>query len=217
MDAARRARPDRRFRAALVRQDRDPRRAFHPVARHRAQQVLLLAPALRLSQRAQRLGSPRFLARRVGEAGHPRFLSPASAGRLPAVDVHDARRRHRGGQPVERLAGVEPGGAAAQVERQNVAERDGLPTAARAASTLAYRRFLHQHLGYVLLPVQRAGWLQPFDCALGLARGDEGGRHRDHSPSREGEIPGCQTAPHLRQRAAVPRQGLQGIHPYLGG
>ena len=113
-------------------------------------------------------------------------------------------------------AGVEPGGAAAQVERQNVAERDGLPTAARAASTLAYRRFLHQHLGYVLLPVQRAGWLQPFDCALGLARGDEGGRHRDHSPSREGEIPGCQTAPHLRQRAAVPRQGLQGIHPYLG-
>ena len=64
--------------------------------------------------------------------------------------------------------------------------------------------------GYVLLPVQRAGWLQPFDCALGLARGDEGGRHRDHSPSREGEIPGCQTAPHLRQRAAVPRQGLQG-------
>ena len=61
-------------------------------------------------------------------------------------------------------------GAAAQVERQNVAERDGLPTAARAASTLAYRRFLHQHLGYVLLPVQRAGWLQPFDCALGGLR-----------------------------------------------
>ena len=165
------------------------------------QQVLLLAPALRLSQRAQRLGSPRFLARRVGEAGHPRFLSPASAGRLPAVDVHDARRRHRGGQPVERLAGVEPGGAAAQVERQNVAERDGLPTAARAASTLAYRRFLHQHLGYVLLPVQRAGWLQPFDCALGLARGDEGGRHRDHSPSREGEIP------RMPDRASSPTTG----------
>ena len=36
------------------------------MARHRAQQVLLLAPALRLSQRAQRLGSPRFLAGKSG-------------------------------------------------------------------------------------------------------------------------------------------------------
>ena len=50
------------------------------------------------------------------KAGHPRLLSPASAARLPAADVHDARRRHRGRQPVERLAGVEPGGPAAQVE-----------------------------------------------------------------------------------------------------
>ena len=159
LDAARRARPDRRFRAALVREDRDPRRAFHRLARHRAQQpdrcglgpdsvVLFLARALRLRQRAQRLGSPGFLAPRVGKAGHPRLLSPASAARLPAADVHDARRRHRGRQPVERLAGVEPGGPAAQVEGQNVAERDGLPTASATASALAYRCFLHQHLGH---------------------------------------------------------------------
>ena len=59
LDAARRARPDRRFRAALVREDRDRRRAFHRVARHRAQQVLFLAPALRLRQRAQRQLRPR--------------------------------------------------------------------------------------------------------------------------------------------------------------
>ena len=122
------------------------------------------------------------------KAGHSRLLSRASAARLPAADVHDARRRHRGRQPVERLAGVEPGGPAAQVERQNVAERNGLPTASGTASALAYRCFLHQHLGHVLLPLQRARRLQPFDCALGLARGDEGSRCRDHSRSRQGEI-----------------------------
>ena len=60
LDTARRARPDRRFRAALVGEDRDRCRAFHQVARHRAQQVLFLAPTLRLGQRAQRLGAPRF-------------------------------------------------------------------------------------------------------------------------------------------------------------
>ena len=57
------------------------------------------------------------------------------------LTFHDARRRHRGRQPVERLAGVEPGGPAAQVEGQNVAERDGLPTASATASALAYRCF----------------------------------------------------------------------------
>ena len=37
--------------------------------------------------------------------------------------------------------------------------------------------------GHVLLPVQRAGRLQPLDRALGSARVDDGGRHRDHSAS----------------------------------
>ena len=67
LDAARPTRPDRRFRAALVGEDRDPRRAFHRLARHRAQQVLFLAPPLWLCQRAQRLGSPRFLGSKSGE------------------------------------------------------------------------------------------------------------------------------------------------------
>ena len=44
-----------------------------------------------------------------------------------------------------------------------------------AASALAYRRELHQHLGHVLLPVQRAGRLQPVHRPLGSARVDDGG------------------------------------------
>src|SRR5262249_7598027 len=42
------------------------------VARHHRQQVLRLAETLRQSERAQRLGSPGFLAGGVGEAGHHR-------------------------------------------------------------------------------------------------------------------------------------------------
>jgi hypothetical protein len=38
-------------------------------------------------------------------------------------------------------------------------ERHRVPAAARAASALAYRRFLHQYRRHVLLSVQRAGWL----------------------------------------------------------
>ena len=70
-----------------------------------------------------------------------------------------------------------------QMEREAVEERDGLRAAAAAASTLAYRRELHQHIGHVLLLVQRAGRVQPFHRALGSARVDDRGRHRDHSAS----------------------------------
>ena len=86
----------------------------------------------------------------------------------------------------------------------------------QAASTLAYRRFLHQHQRHVLLPVQRAGRLQPVHRALGFARVDDGGRHRDHSARSQGEIPGSEAADHLRQRSAVHRAGLQGVHSDLG-
>jgi len=70
---------------------------------------------------------------------------------------------------------LKPGGAAAQVEPEAFEERDGLRATAPTASTLAYRRELHQHRGDILLLVQRAGWLQPLDRALGSARGNDGG------------------------------------------
>ena len=114
------------------------------------------------------------------------------------------------------MARAEPGGAAAQVEREALEERDRLRATAAAASALAYRRELYQHRGDVLLLVQRAGWLQPLHRALGSARVDEGGRYRDYSPSRQGEAPRGSAADHLRQWPAIHRPGFQRVHPHLG-
>ncbi len=86
----------------------------------------------------------------------------------------------------------------------------------KAASTLAYRCFLHQPLWDLLLLVQRSGWLQSFDRALGSAGVDEGSRHRTDSATRQGEVSGGQTADDFRQRAAVHRSRLQGVHSHLG-
>src|SRR4029077_19213499 len=97
LGSAQYAGPDRGFRLALVGEDRDRRRAFHCVARHHRQQVLRLAGTLRQGERAQRLGSPRFLAGGLGETGHHRVPPEEPSGRLPAADVHDAGCRHRGG------------------------------------------------------------------------------------------------------------------------
>src|SRR6266566_1399567 len=180
------------------------------------QQVLRLARPLRSPQRAQWLGSPGLLAGGVGEAGDHRVPSEEPAGGLPAADLHDAGRRYRGGESGQRVAGVEPGGTAAQVESEALEEGDRLRATAAAASALAYRRELHQHRGDVLLLVQRAGWFQPLHRALGSARVDEGGRYRDYSPSRQGEAPRGSAADHLRQWPAIHRPGFQRVHPDLG-
>jgi hypothetical protein len=60
----------------------------------------------RKGERAQRLGSPLFLAGGLGEAGRHRVSLEEPAGRLPPAEVHDARRRHRGSESDQRLAGV---------------------------------------------------------------------------------------------------------------
>ena len=91
--SARHAGPDRGFRPALVGEDGDQRWTVHGVARHRRQQILRLARAVRQCERAQRLGFPRFLAGGLGEAGHHRVSSREPPGGLPPADVHDARRR----------------------------------------------------------------------------------------------------------------------------
>ena len=91
LGSARYAGPDRGFRAALVREDRDQRRALHRVARHHGQQVLRLAGTLRQSERAQRLGSPRSVVGRLGEEVDHRFPSQESARRVPPIGVHDDR------------------------------------------------------------------------------------------------------------------------------
>ena len=100
---------------------------------------VLLARTLRPRQRAQRLGSPGFLAGGLGEAGDHQFSFEEPAGGLPAADVHDAGRRYRGGESVERLAGTGASRPIKEMERKAVAERDGVRFNHTAASALAYR------------------------------------------------------------------------------
>src|SRR5437588_8204037 len=126
LGSARYAGPDRGFRPALVGEDRDRRRAFHCVARHHRQQVLRLAGTLRQGERAQRLGSPRFLVGGLGETGHHRVPSEEPVGRLSAADVHDAGCRRCGGESVQRLARIGASGTTIEVERQAVEEGHGL-------------------------------------------------------------------------------------------
>src|ERR1035437_5333092 len=120
--SARYAGPDRGFRLALVGEDRDRRRVVHRVARRDCQQVLRLAGTLWQGERTQRLGSPRFLAGGLGEAGHCRLPFEEPAGRLSAADVHHPGCRHRGGESIQRVACPQPGGAAVEVEGQAIEE-----------------------------------------------------------------------------------------------
>src|SRR5271165_1563107 len=69
--------------------------------------------------------------------------------RLSPIDVHDAGSRHRRSEPVQRVAGTGAGRAVSKVERKAIEEGDRVRTAAVPASTLAHRRFLHQHQRHV--------------------------------------------------------------------
>ena len=165
-------------------------RFIRVAGRHR-QQVLRLAGALRQGERAQRLGSPRFLAGAVGEGGHHRLPPEESVGGLSAADVHDAGCRRGGGESGQRMASAETSGTAVA---------SGTASRRRRAPASSSRSQPHQHWhidvsyinisGHVLLPVQRAGWLQPLHRALGSAGVDDGSGHRDHLGASQGEVPG---------------------------
>jgi hypothetical protein len=66
-----------------------------------------------------------LLAEGLGKAGDHSVPPEESTGRLPAADVHDAGRRHRGGESGQGVACAESGGATAKVEREAI-ERDWL-------------------------------------------------------------------------------------------
>ena len=181
------------------------------------QQVLRLARTLRPRQRAQRLGSPGFLAGGLGEAGDHQFPFEESAGGLPAADVHDAGRRHRGGESVQRVAGTGASGIAEEMEREAIEERDRLRATTAAASALAYRRELHQHLAArsttcAACWTATAASIVHWDLRESMTEADieiilQGG---------QGEVPGGEAADHLRQRPAIHRAGFQGVHSHLG-
>src|ERR1019366_563067 len=90
------------------------------------EQVLRLARTLRTRQRTQRLGSPGLLAGGLGKTGNHQFSFEESAGGLSPADVHDAGCRHRGGEPVERVAGTGESGAAEEMEGEAIEERHWL-------------------------------------------------------------------------------------------
>src|ERR1019366_9748570 len=113
-----------------------------------------------------------------------------------------------GGGPLQLLARPGASRTAVALEGPAVAKRNGLRAAARAASTLAYRCFLHQCERHLLLSVQHSGWLQPFDRALGFTGIDDRGGNRSHSATSACEISRSKTPDHLRQRTTVHRQGF---------
>src|ERR1017187_7907340 len=103
------------------------------------EQVLRLARTLRTRQRAQRLGSPGLLARGLGKAGNHQFPFEESVGGLSPADVHDAGRRHRGGEPVERVAGIGESGATEEMEGEAIEERHWIRATPAGAPALAYQ------------------------------------------------------------------------------
>jgi hypothetical protein len=63
------------------------------------------------------------------------------------------------GESGERMASVEASRTTVVMERQALAQRDGVRTASPAAPALAHRCFLYQPGGHVLLLVQCVGWI----------------------------------------------------------
>jgi hypothetical protein len=215
MGTPRYARPGDRLRAPLERRDRDRGPDVRSLAGLGLQQVLRLAAALRQSERTQRLDSSRLLVGRLGEAGHYRVPRPLPAGRLSTLDLHDAGCRRGGGQSLQRVAGAAGGRSPGARQRQAVEQGEGLPATAGAAPALARGYLLPQPLGHLLLPLQRAGRLQPLPGPLGDPRIDDRSRGRDHSAAGAGAVPSGLASDHLRQRAAIHRSRFQGVYSPL--
>src|SRR6266700_3523337 len=215
MGSPRQARPSDRFRAPLERAHGDCGPEVYPLAGCGLQQVLRLGSPLRQGERTQPLGSPRFLAGGLGETGDYRVPRPLPAGRLSAADLHDVGCRRGGGEPRQRLASLAPGRSTGTLEKQDVEQGQGLSPTAGPAPALARGYLLSQSGGNVLLPVQRAGRLQPLSAALGNPGIDDRSGSRDHLAASAGTVPSGRSPSHLRQRAAVHRSRLQRIHPDL--
>ena len=83
--------------------------ALGRMAGDRPEQIQPLEPPARHSQPAQRHGPPRFLAGGLGEGRDHRLPRPLPLGGISAVGLHDARRRRRGRQPLQRLPRAQGG------------------------------------------------------------------------------------------------------------
>jgi hypothetical protein len=215
MGSPRYPRPGDRLRAPLERAHRDRGPEDCSLAGRGLQQVLRLAGPLRQGERTQRLGSPRFLAGRAGEAGDCGVPRPLPSGRLSPADVHDAGCRRGGRESGQRLASLAPSRPIGALEEQTLEQGPGLSATAGAAPALARGYLLSQSGGHVLLSLQRTGRLQPLLGALGNPRVDDRGRGGDHFAAGARAVPRGRASYHLRQRAAVYGPRLQRVHPDL--
>ena len=170
LGSPRHPRPSGRLRQPLDRADGTARQAALGLAGPARGQVLRLEEPLREGQRAQRPDPPRLVAGGLGEAGDPRLSPPAPRRRLPALDLHDARRGRRGGQPGHRLPRAFAGRSARPTLGQALEKGHGLRPAPAAPPALAHRHQLPQHRRHVLLPHQHPRRLQPLHRPLGHPR-----------------------------------------------
>ena len=145
--------------------------------------------------RTDRRGSRGLLALVMGEAGDHRLPLKQSAGALPAINLHDAGCRHRGRESGQLMAGAEPGRAAAEVEPKALQEKEPASNNSQCRTSIG------------ILTSLTSTSAQPLHRSLGTARTNDGGRHRDHSLSGQGEVPRVEVAHYLRQRSAVHREG----------
>ena len=162
----------------------------------------------------------RFLATGGWRTGRSRpsstITTAASARGLSAADVHDARRRRRGGQPVQRLPRAERR-RAGSTATNGLASKKGTGfvqplkptntgTSTSATSTSAARfttsaRVLDGYSRYIV----------HWEIRETMTEQDSG----DDRATGSREVPRRDAADHQRQRTAVHRQGLQGVHPPL--
>ena len=145
------------------------------------------------------------------------FPSEESAGRISAIDVHDAGCRRGGGQSVQRLAGAETSRTAGAVEEASP----------RARAPASSSRRSRTNTGISMFPTSTCRGTFYYLCSVldGFSRSLVHWDLRESMTEAEiemilgtsqGEVPGSETADHLRQRAAVHRAGLQGVHSHLG-
>jgi transposase len=105
----------------------------------------LMAEHVALKRVARHHRHPATSGWRIGRSRPYRLPSEEPAGRLPAADVHDAGRRHCGGEPDQRLAGAGTSGTVIELGRKAVEEGHGLRAASGRSSALAHRRVVHQY------------------------------------------------------------------------
>jgi hypothetical protein len=120
------------------------------------QQVPPVAQPVRQGQRAQRQDPSRVVAGGLGKTGHPGLLRPPSLGRLSSLDLHDARRRRGGRQPLQRVSRAQERRSARSPPRGAFPEGDRFRAARRAPQALAPGHLVPQSCGQLLFPDQRA-------------------------------------------------------------